>query len=273
MEWKKQDETSKANSSRLPLDETKLGTFLPETEKNIKKWFVRGCSDGWLPALWQKCPNASVKGSSLWLQTPEWLQAFHRCWGRKTAGNCKGGNKQLQQELHQKAAAWFPSQVHRKATFWAAAATGQVIIRDHFSLLQINSKLKGNVMKRSAIVFVPLPLFIERDSKCLPQSKQKVWFAHVLNTCIISHGSAMSIWGGSGCTRHSLQKLEIMVLWHSQLLFQRGDKCWMCFHKDSSQRYSQHKCYSFCSLLRWWWWELCNSSYFSLNVLRPYQFK
>lgn len=243
-----------------------------QKQKKIKNRFVHGCSNGWLPALWQKYPNASVKGSSLWLQTPEWLQAFHRCCGRQTAGNWKGGNKQLQQELHQKAAAWFPSQVQRKATFWAAAVTGQVIIRDHFSLLQINSKLKENVTKCSTIMFLLL-FFIKRDSNCLPQSKQNVWFAHVFNTCTISHGNATSICEGSGCTRHSLQKLEIMVPWHSQLLFQRGDKCWMCFHKNSSQRYSQHKCYSFCSLLRWWWWELCNSSYFSLNVLRLYQFK
>lgn len=126
----------------------------------------------------------------------------------------------------------------RKATLWAAAATGQVISRAHFSLLQINAKLKANFIKCCTFMFSFLPLFIKKDSKCLPQSKQNVRLAHMFNTCVINHGNAMSIWELSGCIRHSLQKLKIMVPWCSQLLFQREDKCHICFHKDSAQRYS-----------------------------------
>ena len=157
--------------------------------------------------------------SSWWAQSAEGLQALRRCREGTAAGHWEGRNTQLQQEPRSEAAAWSRSQARRKATFWAAAVGGQVISRAPFSPLQIKTKLKANFIKCCMFVFSFLPLFIKRDSKCLPLSKQNVRLAHMLNTCVINHGNATSVWEVSDCTRHSLQKRQIMVPWHSQLLF------------------------------------------------------
>lgn len=141
--------------------------------------------------------------------------------------------------------------MQRKATFWAAAVTGKVIVRAHFSLLQINSKLKANFIKWCTFMFSSLPLFIKGDSKCLPQREPNIRLTHMFNTCIINHRNTMSIWEVSACTRHSPQKQKIMVPRRSQLLFHRGDKCRICFHKDSAQRYSNINVILSVLCLRW----------------------
>lgn len=138
--------------------------------------------------------------------------------------------------------------MQRKATFWAAAVTGKVIVRAHFSLLQINSKLKANFIKWCMFMFSSLPLFIKGDSKCLPQSEPNIRLTHMFNTCVINHRNAMSIWEVSACTRHSPQKPKITVPRRSQLLFHRRRQMPYMLSQGFGPKVLKYKCYSFCSL-------------------------